>query len=373
MAGSAPHLVQPRRLQVPQLVLVGAVLVALAIWGARRALPPPTRSWIEWGGETQGTTFSIRLCLPIGAQLDTDLARREAAAAMDEADRAMSLWRDDSEIARFNRAEPDDKVEVSEPLFEVARFARALAESTGGAFDPTMGPLLRRWGFGPNASISAPNEDDLRRERARTGWARFDLDAASRQMWKTAAGLELDLNAVAQGYTVDAVARRLRALGVSDFMVEIGGEVRVEGRNPSGNLWRIGIDEPRSDTLPGEWLAGILHLSGRAVATSGGYRKTSRNRGAPPVTHVLDGRTGRPVPRHGMSVTVVADDCLTADGLSTALFAMGPDEGLEWLRRVYPQADALFLAIRADGETLDRWSTPDFDRRTGFVPVDRGR
>lgn len=358
-----PVLIQPRKPRARNILIVGGLLLGLTVWHTWFRTPPGTDGGtIDLSGGTQGTWFTIRI-------VDTGLsgARRMAAErAIKESlamiERQMSLWEEASEINRFNRAPENEWMEVSDEFATCAAFALDLAKRSGGAFDPTLRPLLRLWGFGPDGVASdPPAEAELRAAAERTGWHRVAVGMPGR-MSKTTPGVELDLNAVAKGYTSDIVAQRLMEMGIDRFLVEIGGEIAAAGLNANGGPWRIGIDEPRPDAWPGERLAGVIRIDGGAVATSGGYRNRRRQSDASTLIHILDPRTGRPIAMERMSVTVTAPDCMTADGLATALFVMGPDEGLPWLAEHYPAAAALFLSLPDPERPLEIRASPNFPK-----------
>ncbi len=366
MPDARPRLVQPRRFDLWRTLLVASTVLGATVWSLRRHAP--TGGMAEWSGEAQGTWYHVRVRVP--PRVAGGAVEEGVHQALAEADGAFSLWNTNSEIARFNRTPAGERFESSPGFHRVATLARDLAARTSGAFDPTLGTVLRRWGFGPDTPARPPDDVELSRALEAVGWRDWILDEGPPPaMIKRREGMELDLNAVAQGWTVDRIAARLRALGARDFMVEVGGELYAAGRNAAGRRWRIGIDQPRAETLPGERLAGVLQVSDLAVATSGGYRRQRRDAAGRPVTHVFDGRTGRAVPRAGMSVTVIADDCVTADGLSTVLLILGPDEGLRWLEREFPDADALFLEAPPEDAVLRARRSRRFDERTSFEPL----
>ncbi len=163
---------------------------------------------------------------------------------------------------------------------------------------------------------------------------------------------------------MDRAAAALAAAGLCHYFVEVGGEIVARGERPGGGPWRIGVDRPRPDLPPGVELQRVLRIPNAAVATSGDYRNFSRDEETGEVyAHIFDPRDGRPVRRMAGSVTVVADTCLKADGLATALYVMGPEEGLPWLAQHYPEADALFILLAPDG-SLREAASPLFGRWT---------
>ncbi len=346
------------------MLWVGALLAALFIWGIYRRPTGVRAEALRMEGLTMGTTWSIRIADARVRAADVPALRARVEAVFAEINRQMSTYDPGSEISRFNEAPPDSPLPVSSAFAEVVRFALVLAERSGGAFDPTVAPLVELWGFGRSGPRErTPTGEEIEAVRAVVGFRRVGLDAENR-LSKEAAGVRLDLNAVAKGYGVDAAARALEEAGLRNFFVEVGGEVVARGERAGGGPWRIGVDRPRPDAPPGVVLERVLRLSNIAVATSGDYRNFRRDEATGEIyAHIFDPRTGRPVRRMAGSVTVVADTCLVADGLATALYVMGPEEGLEWLPRAFPGCEALFLLRRDDGSIEER-ATPGFAART---------
>ncbi|HOW98377.1 MAG TPA: FAD:protein FMN transferase [Kiritimatiellia bacterium] len=344
-----------------KLLWVLAVILAFAAFTWRRDPPGPKNP--SWAGETMGTLYSIKLAdSPLGQG-----ALRELQAEVDrclvEVNREMSHYQPDSELSQFNRHESAEPFPVSPGFASVVRFALELNRRSGGVFDPTLGPLIDLWGFGAPGHVSEPpSPAQVEEARARIGGQHLSVTPAG-QLVKGIPSLRLNLGAVAKGYGVDEVARVIRANGISNLFVEIGGEVVTAGHNAEGQAWRIGVDAPRPDALPGQELETILHLSGLAVATSGDYRNYFVDGAGMRFTHILDPRTGRPIQHNLASVSVVAPDCMTADGLATTLFVMGAEEGMKWIGS-WPGVEALFILREPDGRFVCR-PTPGFVALTG--------
>ncbi len=310
-----------------------------------------------------GTTYSIRLA-------DAPLDRRELArlqtdvdAALAEVNRQMSPYLPASEISRFNRAGADEPVAISPDFQAVVRCALEIAEATGGAFDPTVGALVNLWGFGPDGlRRAAPAPDQIAAARAVTGWRHLHLLPDGR-LEKDVADLKLDLGAIAKGYGVDRVAALLRERGLANFLVEIGGETLGVGRNASGEPWRVGVLKPDGSAD----LQGVARLTdGRAIATSGDYRNFYRDENGQLQTHIIDPRTAAPVRPAVASVSVLADDCLTADALATALFVLGPDESLPLLAARFPGVEAFFIVRDGDGG-FEEVASPGFAAAAAYA------
>jgi thiamine biosynthesis lipoprotein len=181
----------------------------------------------------------------------------------------------------------------------------------------------------------------------------------SENIKKRIPGLHIDLGAIAKGYGVDVLAEILRVSGYRNFMVEIGGEVVAQGINARGQAWKIGIDRPEFNLLPGEKLEAILALTDIAVATSGDYRNYFEVKGKQ-FSHTIDPKTGRPI-SHGLaSATIIAPDCMQADGLATAVMVMGAERGIPWIEKI-DSIEALLIVRKADG-TFDEFQTSGFAR-----------
>lgn len=332
-------------------------VAALVGWGALWACAPTeTVSQLHiFDGATMGTTFAVRV-----VTADRwDQPRRSGIgdriqAALDDVESKMSHYRSSSEVSRFNQVRATAPFPVSPETFDVVSHAYRLSEMTGGALDVTVGPLVNAWGFGPvEPDVLPPNPALLVRLRNHTGYRKLELDPVALTLRKTDPELECDLSAVAKGYSVDRVAAVLLEEGLTRFMVEVGGEIVAAGSNQHGGPWRIAIERPVMDG----GVQRVVLLSGRAMATSGDYRNVREIDGRL-FSHTIDPRTGRPVAHQLASVTVVADLCVVADGLATALEVLGPDDG--YALAVERGWAALFL-VRDDTGAISERATPAFE------------
>ena len=311
-------------------------------------------------GRTMGTTYSIRIADPSLDPRALDRLQADIDATLAEVNRQMSTYQPDSEISQFNRAGANEPVAISPDFATVLVHALALADATGGAFDPTVGALVNLWGFGPDGAITQrPDPAQIEAARQTVGF-RHLLWMPGGRIAKDIPGLKLDLSAIAKGFGVDQVATLLREKQIENFLVEIGGETLAEGRNAEGVPWRVGVQRPDLDPAAGPTLEGVLHLTGgRAVATSGDYQNFFRDENGQIQAHIIDPRTAAPAQHAVASVSVLAPDCLTADALATALVVLGPDEGLPLLAAAFPGVEALFLLRQPDGSCTEI-ATPGF-------------
>lgn len=282
-----------------------------------------------------GTTWSVRLVAP-AADIQRDPLVDLQAGLQQQLDRVvaqMSHWEADSNLGRFNRAAPGSWHTLPAEFFEVLAFALAVADASGGAYDPCAGALVNLWGFGPDRRFDQPGfipPSEQQRSALRAVPARrIELDRATRQACQPG-GVELDLSAVAKGYGVDCLARYLDQQGIAHYLVEVGGELRGAGTKPDGQPWWVALEQAGAGDDLGDTLQPapmVLALHGLAVATSGDYRRYFK-RGTQRFSHTIDPRSGAPIDNGLASVTVLHADCMAADAWSTALTVLGPQAGL---------------------------------------------
>ncbi|ARP86624.1 thiamine biosynthesis protein ApbE [Bordetella genomosp. 9] len=293
-------------------------------------------------GATMGTTWSARLALPLG--VNEAAVRRAVQDALDGVVAQMSHWETGSAISRFNRA-GRGWVPLPAGMRVVLDCALSVAAHTDGAYDPTIGALAQAWGFAPHQrAYEPPSGDAIAAALARCGWRRLRRDAEN--AWQDG-GVHLDFSSIAKGYGVDRAAAALDALGVTGYLVEVGGELRARGARPDGLPWRVAVEWPDS----GAHAANVV-LQDAAIATSGDYRRYFLHAGKRH-SHTLDPRNGRPVDNGVASVTVLHPECMQADAWATALTVLGPDEGRRCADR--HGLAALFI-VRREGK-LDMQST----------------
>lgn len=335
------------------LVLVS--LLAVACTG-----PYPERRTFEFRGPTMGTTYSVKVVTGSAGLNSHDRGAIDSAIHDELAriDALMSTWDPKSELSRFNRSTTLEPFQLSTETFEVFRWAVEFSLLTGGAFDITVAPLVDAWGFGPSGPRDrTPSDAEIAHLREAIGMQHLELRPAVATVRKTRPDVQCDFSALAAGYVADRIAVRLAEQGSTDFLIDMGGELRARGRNDDGGAWRIAIDRPQTH---GRSIQRMVEISDLAIATSGDYRNF-RELDATRVVHILDPRTGRPVRHLLASVTVLDELAVRADAISTALMVLGPEEGVTLAKRL--DLAALFL-VRDEVGGFTEVATARFDALT---------
>lgn len=323
-----------------------AASFALVACGGPAAAPSPDAgddAWRAVSGAAFGAGWKVQWREVGGAGVDP--VQEAVVAALEDVDLHLSTWRDDSELAAVRRG--PGPVPVSEETAHVVRRALELAALTGGAFDPTVQPLMELWGLAGEPRTTWPSPEELAAARGLVGWTRVEVGrGADGRPTVDAGGTALDVSAIAPGHAADRVAWTLAGLGVSDFYADVGGEIRVGGHSPRGGPWRVGVEAPDPDAAPGSTLIARVDVVDGAVATSGNYRTRYELDGRV-VHHTMDPRTGEPSTARVLSATVLAPDAATADGWATALMVLG-EEGLA-LVEAQPLVEAWLVVEGAQG------------------------
>jgi len=310
-----------------------------------------TVTYDNFAGFAQGTTYSM--VFENDGSLNGQELRAEVEKILRDFDMSLSLYVDSSLLSKVNR---NEDVTPDSYFLEAFKKSVAITEITDGAFDITVGPLVKAWGFGPDAHkyFTESKRDSLLRF---VGMDKVKIEDG--KVVKSDPGVDLDFNAIAQGYSVDIICGYFDSKGIKSYLVEIGGEVRVKG-DKQGVRWRVGIDRPSDDNmLPGNDLQAIISLKDRSLATSGNYRKFYIENGIK-YSHTIDPRTGYPARNQLLSVTIIADDCATADGIATACMVMGKEKTIEFLG-FHPEFDAFLVYSDSSGNYLT-WTSENLKR-----------
>ncbi|BFM11490.1 FAD:protein FMN transferase ApbE [Simiduia litorea] len=293
-----------------------------------------------------GTSYHVTV---VADGVDADGLKAQIDALLLRINQQMSTYDSDSELMQFNRSEQGKPFELSPELAFVLSESQRINLLTQGAFDVTVGPLVNRWGFGPEEERVIPAAEELATILENVGAKWLSISDDGRQAIRRRP-IFVDLSAIAKGFGVDQVAELLRDEGYLNYLVEIGGELRVKGHNALGLPWRIAIERP--NLAPGSVQAAIALLN-RSVATSGSYRNF-RDVDGERYSHTINPVTGFPVAHNLVSVTVVTDTCAEADAFATGFSVMGPEASL-----AYAESNnmAIFMLTEVDGRVVERWSS----------------
>lgn len=275
-------------------------------------------------GLTQGTTYHITFHNP--GKINPTKAIQGILSGVDS---SMSVHNPRSLISRFNTS--DSMIIMDEHMKKVISTSFTIHKLSEGVFDITVGPLVNAWGFGPGKKqiIDSSVIDSI---KTFTGMGL--LSYSDSLLMKQDKRVSIDLNAIAQGYTVDTVAGYFESVGIKHYLIEIGGELRAKGKNPYGKAWQIGIDKPiDSNMIPGNALHDTIELREGAMATSGNYRKFYIKDGIK-YSHSIDPATGYPSVHRLLSATVIGKSCMNCDALATACMVSGLKKSKQLLKKV---------------------------------------
>ncbi|MGR6980701.1 FAD:protein FMN transferase [Testudinibacter sp. P27/CKL/0425] len=286
---------------------------------------------VAFAGKTMGTTYSVKYLTDSSQNLpDQQTVQQQVDRTLQEVNRQMSTYQKESEISQFNQSQAvQSAVAISPEFGRVVEEAIRLNQLTDGALDITVGPLVNLWGFGPeNRPEKIPSEAEIEARRAWIGLDKLSLDKSDGQyrLSKSVPNLYIDLSSIAKGFGVDQLAEYLDSLGIANYMVEIGGEIRAKGLNKEQKAWQIAIEKPEFDGQRAVQL--IIGLKDMAMATSGDYRNYFEQGGVR-FSHEIDPHSGKPIQHNLVSITVLNPSSMTADGLATGLFVLGAEKALE--------------------------------------------
>lgn len=275
----------------------------------------------RFGGYTMGTTYVVTL---VGVDAhDAKALERKVADKLVEINQVFSTYIADSELNRLNIQPVGEPFELSAELLQVLEMSEGIYQRSEGAFDPTVMPLVNLWGFGPEERRDqAPSPEAIADALNLIGLDALLIDRADRTATR-AREITIDLSAIAKGYGVDLLAALMDAHGLHNYMIDIGGELRVSGHNAKGGDWRIAIEEASGAATA----ATIIAVTDRGIATSGDYRNYFEQDGKR-FSHTIDPRTGYPIDHNVASVTVIAANAALADGWATALSVLGAEKAL---------------------------------------------
>ena len=300
-------------------------------------------------GETMGTTFSVKIVQH--GDLEKEAALRQLVSeTLADLNQSLSTYESDSDLSMFNRSRSTDWVVVTRVLCNVVADALEISRLTEGAFDITVGPLVNLWGFGPEIrELKPPVAEAIAAAMENVGYHKLETDCDQPALRKSVPGLFVDLSGFAKGYAVDRLADILEEFAADNYLVEIGGEIRLKGLNGTGNPWAIAIEKPLDDARS---VQTIVQLTNAAMATSGDYRNFFEWDGKR-YSHTIDPTTGYPVTHDAAAVTIIAESTARADGLATGLLALGPDKGMALANK---HGIAAYYLVRRNGAFEERSS-----------------
>ncbi|MFA9487384.1 MULTISPECIES: FAD:protein FMN transferase [unclassified Mannheimia] len=336
---------------------------AFAIFSLLLAACEKAPEQITLQGKTMGTTYTVKYIDngEVKNLSNPEKIKSELDRLLVDVNNQMSTYQQDSEISRFNQLkETNQAVEISQDFAKVVEEAIRLNKITEGALDVTVGPVVNLWGFGPDKRLNkVPSDEQIKERSSYVGIDKIILRTEGKPiLTKSVPNLYLDLSSIAKGFGVDKLAEHLEKLGVSNYLVEIGGELRGKGKNLQGLGWRIAIEQPIMEQAQSVQITVPLHNLG--MATSGNYRNYFEDENGNRLSHIIDPQKLSPVSHNLASITVLAPTTMTADGLSTGLFVLGAEKALALAER---EKLAIFLIVK-NGDKFETQMSSEFKKLT---------
>lgn len=326
-------------------------LVALVFFIASCSKTEPKLIRIQ--GQTMGTYYQVTYVLDAEQQNDKQFSEQDVQIEINKrlelVNDLMSTYRPNSELSRFNKAEKS--MQISEAMSDVVEAALVLFEKTEGAYDVTVGPLVNLWGFGPDKRPDKVPSEVLINEKMKIVGSQY-LSLDGNILNKSIPELNVDLASIAKGYGVDFIAEYFHEIGIDNYLVDIGGELRAHGVKPKGEAWKLAIERP----VAGQNVQRVIQIGNNSVATSGDYRNYFEEEGVR-YSHTIDPKTGKPISHKLVSVTVIDNSCMLADGYATAITVLGPKAGLEFSQE---QHLPVFLLVK-EGDEFKEYYTSEFE------------
>ena len=316
-----------KRKDLTLLLILSSLLIGC---GSRDAkIKENQKNWNEIQGDTQGTTYGLILDDP-----HQEIKKQAIDSILHDFDLALSTYINESLISAVNRFDSVEVMDSNNYFHECLLLSEQVYETTLGAFDPSVYPLVEAWGFFGD-TLKSPTDKELMQILTYVGLSDTNYtyrkkDKQTKVFVKNNSKFQIDFNAIAQGYSVDVLAAYLDAHNIRNYYIEIGGEIVVKGKNRENVAWRLGIDAPKEDGARS--LNNIVHLSNKAIATSGNYRKFYVKDGVK-YAHTINPKTGKPVQHSILSATVVAENCALADAYATAFMVMGVTKSMEFVSK----------------------------------------
>jgi thiamine biosynthesis lipoprotein len=308
------------------------IILILAIAGSLLSSCRQPANYITNRGFTQGTIYSITYESP-----DMTDYEEEIKQLLFDFSASLSTYLPTSIISRINQN--DVTATVDDYFRTVFNKSAEVNKASDGVFDITIAPIVNLWGFGFTGKEPEMNPEKIDSLMQYVGMNKIRIEGD--RVVKDLPGVMLDVNAIAKGYSVDVVGNFLKEKGCRNYLVNIGGEIVAKGVNASGIIWRVEVERPEDNAMFGQSKMAIIRLNNRAMATSGNYRRFHEIDGVK-YGHTFDAKTGYPAMHNLLSVTVVADDCITADAWATVYLAIGLEKSIELLKK-HPEHDVFLI------------------------------
>lgn len=303
---------------------------------------------IELTGYAQGTTYSI-----VYYAADSVVTQGQTDSLLKRFDQSVSLYQSNSLISQFNRSQKG--IRIDEAFKVLVNHAKQISQATGRLVDPTVKPLVDAWGFGVVKPTHEPTAPEVKEMLRHVGIDKINLKGDF--LYKNDPAVQLDLNGIAQGYSVDLLADLMERHHINNYLIEVGGELRIKGHKPENEPFKVGIEGINGDDLNPAPMRKVIEPGDGAITTSGNYRKHHES-GGKQISHLMDPLTGYPVQNEMISITVYAKDAITADGYDNGFMAMGLKRTLAFLSK-HKDMGAYIVYRKPDGAVADT-VTADF-------------
>jgi len=305
-----------------------------------------------------GTTYHVTIV----ADEEVSITQGKIDELLADVNQTFSTYIETSEVSLLNENKTGEWQTLSPALISLVAASQYISDASQGAYDITVAPLVDLWGFGPSFKPdNLPNQADIDKVMPNIGYHKITVNKEKTALKKTGPNVHLDFSSIAKGYGVDEVANYIESKGFVNYMVEVGGEMRLRGHNPDGMKWRIAVEKPDASKRS---IQRVIKITDTAVATSGGYRNFFIKDGVE-YSHTLDPKTGYPVQHHLASVTVLSDKCMTADAWATAFMVLGNKKGYD----LAIEHKLAVLFIVKEGPEYHEMMTPEFKRLTQEVVI----
>ncbi len=338
---------------------LSGILIVFIIFLLNCSRKKELNNFISFNGYTMGTFYNIKIVdhrnlKVFNSELKVKEIKQDISDLLLKINNQMSTFKPDSELSCFNSYNKVDWFSVSLDTAKVIAQSLDVSEKSNGAFDVTVAPFVNLWGFGPKKNeYKIPTDELIEKSKKYIGYKKISVRFSPPSVKKEKPEIFCDLSGIAKGFAVDKVANYFDSIGITNYLVEIGGEIKVRGKNKDGDSWKIGIATPTSK--PG--IQKIISLENSSMATSGDYRNYFEENGVR-YSHTIDPRTGKPILHKLASVTIIHDLCMYADAMATAIDVLGPEQGYDLaLKENLP----VFLIIREENGFIERIS-PEFKK-----------